>query len=189
MAKALDLVGQRFGRLTVTERTENNKHGNSVWICKCDCGKTVKVVAHQLICKKTQSCGCLKTEQLLVTRVNSKRRENLKSALTTHGGSETRLYRVYYGMLTRCFNKKHKSFNTYGGRGITVCDDWKDNFSAFQEWAMANGYDETAQRGQCTIDRIDVNGNYCPENCRWVDAKTQASNKRNNKKKETPPAE
>lgn len=174
MAKALDLTGQRFGRLTVIERAENNKRGKTMWLCKCDCGNTTIAQGTNLKSNHTQSCGCSHNDVL-------------RKASTTHGQSRSRLHYVWKSMKYRCYNKNHKNYKDYGGRGITVCDEWRNDFSAFYNWAMANGYDENAPYGQCTIDRIDVNGNYRPENCRWVDMKTQNNNQR--KKKETPPAE
>lgn len=100
----------------------------------------------------------------------------------THGGHGSRLYPIWTAMLARCYHPQNKSFHNYGGRGITVCDEWRNSYEAFRDWALATGYDEKAPRGQCTIDRIDVNGNYCPENCHWVDMKTQAANKRTSEK-------
>ena len=167
--RVFNLTGQRFGRLTVIERAENNKCGNTMWLCKCDCGNTTIAQGTHLKSHHTQSCGCFQ-----------------KDISTKHHQSHSRLYYVWRSMKYRCYNKNHKNYKDYGGRGISIDPRWKD-FAAFRDWAMANGYDETAPYGQCTIDRIDTNGNYCPENCRWTDMKTQRQNQR--KKEETPPAE
>ena len=101
--------------------------------------------------------------------------------MKTHGfGFENRLYRIWSNMKGRCYSKTSSVYNIYGARGITVCDEWKNDFLAFRKWALENGYDENAKRMDCTLDRINVDGNYCPENCRWVDIKTQANNRRTN---------
>ena len=145
----------------------NNRRHN-VWLCRCDCGNEVEVIATDLTTGHTCSCGCLM-------------RETASKTMTTHGKTGTRLNVVWQGMLARCNNQHHKSYKNYGGRGIKVCDEWLD-FTAFEEWAFANGYDENAPRGQCTLDRIDNNGNYEPNNCRWADMKTQMQNQRPRKK-------
>lgn len=97
-----------------------------------------------------------------------------------HGKTNTRLFVVWSDMKARCFNAKNKNYKNYCGRGITICDEWVKDFKTFYDWAIANGYDENAPRGKCTLDRINVNGNYCPENCRWTDSKIQSNNRRNN---------
>lgn len=161
-----DLKGKRFGRLTVIGEVGTNAHRNVVWRCRCDCGSIVDVSTTNLVSGKTKSCGCLM-------------RETAKSTQTTHGKSGSRLYIVWEGMKARCTNKNHKAYPHYGGRGITVCNEWLD-FATFEKWSIDNGYDAYAKRGDCTIDRINVDGNYEPSNCRWVDMKVQANNKRSN---------
>lgn len=164
-----NLKGQRFGRLEVLEFVGVNERRHNLWKCQCDCGNQTIVTASSLVTGHTQSCGCLM-------------RETTAKHFTKHGESSSRLYVVWSGMINRCENSSNKSYQYYGGRGIKVCDEWRNDFMAFKNWAIANGYDDKAQYGDCTIDRIDVNGNYEPSNCRWVDNLTQARNKRPRKR-------
>lgn len=157
--KAIDLSGKKYGKLTVLERAEYSKTAHTYfWNCKCDCGKLVKINGNNLKSGHTKSCGCYKIE-------NKK----------THELSNTRLYDIFYNIKSRCYNKKNKYYYNYGGRGIKICDEWKNNFLEFYNWAIKNGYNNTL-----SIDRIDVNGNYEPANCRWVTIKENSNNKRNN---------
>lgn len=156
-----DLTGQRFGRLTVLEFVPNAKE-NSYWRCKCYCGKIVIVNARGLKNGTTRSCGCLHKEKVYKLK-------------TIHSLSKTRLYRIFYDMKARCYNFNNKQYKDYGGRGISVASEWKDDFKVFYAWSMDNGYTD-----ELTIDRIDVNGNYEPKNCRWVDRKKQSRNTRKN---------
>ena len=159
--------GDRFYKLTVVTRIEDSvsekgRH-RSRYLCKCDWGKEKIVFGENLTGGKTKSCGCFQKEQA-------------SKANTTHGDTDSRLYNVWSAMKRRCFNSEVPEYHLYGGRGITMCDDWRDNYGSFRNWAYANGYDANAKRGDCTIDRIDVNGNYEPSNCRWVSQKAQMNN-------------
>lgn len=159
-----DLTGQRFGRLTVIERHGSDRHGLATWRCLCDCGNEHICRGRVLRLGKTISCGC----------VNQELR---KKRTTKHDKRRTRIYGVWTSMKNRCYNPKSNRYHRYGARGITVCDEWRENFQAFYDWAMTNGYDENASKGKCTIDRIDNDKGYSPDNCRWVDMKEQSKNK------------
>lgn len=161
MNRHIDLTGQKFGRLTVIKETRDKK-GWLVWLCQCECGNLTKVPASALIRGRTKSCGCGKGR-------------------FTHGlsrganGKHSPLYKIWIQMRQRCYNPKNKSYKDYGGRGITICEEW-DNYEAFHNWAIANGY----KRG-LTIERINNNDSYSPSNCKWVPQSMQLKNIRNNR--------
>lgn len=159
-----DLTGKTFGRLVVLKRVEN-KGQHVAYLCRCQCGKEFVTMSMHLTQGCTKSCGCLQREWV---------QKGMMPYRTTHGHSKTRLYSIWANMKTRCFNKNVSAYSRYGGRGITVCNEWLD-FALFEKWALANGYDE-----KLTLDRVNNDGNYCPENCRWVSVHEQNLNKRSN---------
>lgn len=165
--KPLNLSGQRFGRLIALEWVSTNKQGNSEWLCICDCGKEVIVNSQRLKSGKTKSCGCLSRELVIKRNISGFK----------YNARNNRLYRIYYGMKTRCYNPNESTYHRYGGRGILICNEWLNSFEAFQEWALSHGY-----KNNLSIDRINNDGNYEPSNCRWATAKEQANNRSINKK-------
>lgn len=175
--KYIDITGKRFGRLVVIEPSLKRTNDGAVhWVCKCDCGKTTVVNGTSLRRGVQISCRCMQVTHLDTvdrTKINHK-----KHGACPIGERRERLYGVWDGIKQRCYNENLKVYKYYGGRGISVCDLWKNDYAAFREWAFSNGYDPNAKRYECTIDRIDNNGNYEPDNCRFVDMKTQAQNKR-----------
>lgn len=160
----VDFVGARHGMLQVIRKAD---HGRSWWVCKCDCGNVVELQTHRFL--EYKSCGCLEKEN----------KKNLGKHTQTHGMTETRLYSVWCGMKDRCNNPNYKHFDRYGGRGITVCDEWAHSFESFKQWAYENGYDPKLNGVDQSIDRINLDGNYCPENCRWTNQTEQVRNRRN----------
>jgi hypothetical protein len=154
----INLIGCRFTRLLVIEKAIPRG-----WYCLCDCGAKVIVKAYRLKDGHTKSCGCWKRDQTIIRN-------------TKHGLRYLPIYRIWKAIRERCYYPKHKSYKDYGGRGIEVCTEWRAEASAFIEWAMANGY----QKG-LTIDRINTNGDYSPDNCRFVTHKENCNNRRNSK--------
>lgn len=168
MAKFKDLTGMMFGKLTVIEVSRKVQSGNRkryYWNCKCVCGKTKEVRTDCLTSGDVKSCGCIKKEQDKINLTKFHR----------HKLSNTNLWHVYYGILHRCYNTKDTHYANYGGKGVVICEEWKESFDNFVEWAFSSGYKQGLQ-----IDRIDNDGNYEPSNCRWVSLKENCRNRGSN---------
>lgn len=155
-----DITGKRFGKVVVLKDTGKKQNRNRVWLCKCDCGYIWEVSMANLTDGGIKSCkNCVDYSH------------------PTHHGTGTRLHRIWLAMRSRCDCKTNAHYSDYGGRGISVCEEWENSFEAFRDWALSNGYQD-----DLTIDRIDVDGNYCPDNCRWASMKEQNRNQRSTMK-------
>lgn len=166
MSKMIEMAGAKVGLLTVIRRADNITTPNgtfAAWECVCDCGNHIIARGYCLRSGNTTSCGC-------------RRKETLSALMTTHGQSNTRLYQIWCGMKKRCYNPRASIYKHYGGRGIKMCTEWRDDYMAFHNWATVHGY-----TGVLSIDRIDVNGDYTPSNSRWVTDLVQANNTRANR--------
>jgi len=168
MSKRIDLTGQRFGRLTVVEKAERATDGRALWRCTCECGGEKITRAQRLSSGATRSCGCLGREK------SAERAPDLSRANRTHGMTDTPEYESWSAMVQRCTNQRNPDYSGYGGRGITVCGRWRTSFEAFYA-------DMGPRPAETSLDRIDVNGNYEPGNCRWATRKEQQRNTRRNR--------
>lgn len=161
MSRLIDLTGQRFGKLEVLSMEGVDKYRSAKWLCKCDCGNTCVVTSNNLRRGQTQSCGCLRVEKA--------------SSTATHRMSRSRIYRIWCDMKNRCYNPNVPNYHNYGGRGIKVCNEWLDP-TTFIAWANESGYADNL-----TIERIDIDGDYEPSNCKWITLKEQQWNKTTSK--------
>ena len=167
MSKLVDRTGEKYGHLTALHRASDKIYSSgrkvAMWTCLCECGNEIDVCTNSLRTGATRSCGCWNDEQ----------RKSSETKFKKHGESNTRLYECWHAMKRRCSDKNNKN---YGGRGVMVCKEWAENYENFATWAKENGYND-----DLTLDRIDPNKNYCPENCKWSTNIEQQRNKRNNR--------
>lgn len=165
MSKRINMIGKKYGRLTILNLHHKDKNGRLFYLCRCDCGNEKIINGERIRNGKTKSCGCYN-------------KEISKNKFTKHNMRYTKIYNVWRNIKERCASNN----KDYGGRGITICDEWKNDFMSFYNWAMQNGYVEKIENGKniISLDRIDVNGNYEPNNCRWATNDIQCNNKRNN---------
>jgi len=166
MSNRIELAGERFGKLVVVSYVGKDKNGKALWNCKCDCGKETIKSSSLLRNEMTKSCGCLRKEMIAIANKGKE----------THGKSKSHLYGIWHGMKERICCKTYKQYKDYGGRGIGICEEWRENFESFEKWALQNGY-----RKGLEIDRIDNEKGYYPQNCRWTIKKVQANNRRSNR--------
>ena len=166
-----DRTGQKYGRLLAIKYLYTNKRKKAVWLCKCECGKYIEVPSDNLAIGNTKSCGCLHSDMS-----KEKIKKIIENQTKYKKPHQKHIITVFNQIKTRCYNENCKAYKNYGGRGIKVCDKWLDNPNSFYEWSINNGY----KKG-LSIDRIDVNKDYEPNNCRWITNLEQQNNKRNNK--------
>lgn len=169
MADRSDITGKLFGLLTVVERVPNPKNSQSLWKCRCKCGNTTFVLKSHLKNGDTVSCGCYRRNRM------KKDKHTIHGICIDGNQNANRIYHIWNGMLSRCYNQKSHDWERYGGKGITICTEWKNDFPCFYKWAMANGY-----KSNLSIDRKDNSKGYSPNNCRWSTSKEQANNRSNN---------
>ena len=168
--KKKERIGKTYNELTIIDYAYTKDDG-TYWKCRCSCGKEIITQYSRLPSGQIKSCGCSSYKE----RSQKIRNGEIKPPNLKHGDSNSRLYRIYQGMKERCYNKNVKDYKHYGARGIKICEEWLDSYASFKEWSLSNGYQDNL-----TIDRADVNADYCPENCRWANIIQQNNNKRTN---------
>lgn len=165
--RLVDIAGMRFGRLIAVKRSGTDMYGKILWLFDCDCGNKCIALGNSVKGGYKKSCGCMQKESSSTT--GKKNVQAAISARTIHGMSNSRVYKILFGMIRRCNNPKRKDYRFYGGKGVTVCDEWLNNPNKFIEWAMTHGYADNL-----TIERKDSDKGYYPENCEWIPQYEQA---------------
>lgn len=179
MNKTVDITGKKFNKLTAI-KFAYKKNGRHYWLFRCECGKEKIIMKRNVVCECVKSCGCSREKREYDEKRKAKINGVWREDFFKNNKWSKRLYNIYIMMINRCYNKNNSNYRWYGGKGVIVCDEWKNDFPSFYNWCIKSGYDGTKKRGEQTLDRINPYDGYSPQNCRFITIQEQEKNKRNN---------